>query len=100
MTSINDSLQDIANENSISDLNSLEFAALMDEKDELKSFRNQFLFPKAPEGKTCSYLCGNSLGLQPAALRGELNSYLTKWAEQGVEGHHEGKAERKAENKA
>lgn len=67
-----------------------EFAVKLDENDDMKEFRNEFLFPAAPEGKRCIYLCGNSLGLQPANLKREVNNYLDKWAREGVEGHFTG----------
>ncbi|MFL6116515.1 MAG: hypothetical protein ACJ786_34935, partial [Catenulispora sp.] len=36
-----------------------------------------------------AYLAGNSLGLQPKALRGRLGAELDDWARLGVEGHLE-----------
>eukprot|EP01112_Ceratiomyxa_fruticulosa_P021760 TRINITY_DN777_c0_g1_i1.p1 TRINITY_DN777_c0_g1~~TRINITY_DN777_c0_g1_i1.p1 ORF type:complete len:455 (-),score=77.58 TRINITY_DN777_c0_g1_i1:44-1408(-) len=57
-----------------------------DEADELKGFRDRFLFPQH-DGKDCTYLCGNSLGLQPKALKEQLNNFLDKWQNQAVEGH-------------
>lgn len=83
------SLHDIALENGIASLNSVEFAELMDSKDPLKHFQSEFLYPKTPEGKRPIYLCGNSLGLQPKSARHEMNAYLLKWEEQGVHGHHD-----------
>ena len=44
--------------------NTLEFARSLDEKDPLKSYRNEFIFPKV-NGKEVIYFTGNSLGLQP-----------------------------------
>ena len=38
----------------------------LDEQDQLKDFRNQFLIPQH-NGKDAIYLCGNSLGLQPVS---------------------------------
>jgi kynureninase len=50
-----------------------EFADAMDAKDPLRSFRDEFHFPVVPDtathrapGSKTIYLCGNSLGLQPA----------------------------------
>lgn len=83
------SLQEIAHENGISTLNSIEFAEFMDSKDHLKHFQSEFLYPKTPEGKRAIYLCGNSLGLQPKSARKEMEAYLLKWEEQGVHGHHD-----------
>ena len=35
----------------------------------------------------CTYLCGNSLGLQPRRTATRLRQYLDTWATQGVQGH-------------
>ena len=39
----------------------------LDTQDPLREFREQFLFPAHGEGHQ-TYLCGNSLGLQPLSL--------------------------------
>lgn len=67
--------------------NSLNYAQQCDAKDELSSFRDQFLFPTDSEGKTLIYLCGNSLGLQPARTSAYIQKELEDWAKYGVEGH-------------
>lgn len=57
---------------------------------ELKEFRDEYLFPEAPEGSGRSeaiYLCGNSLGIQPKGTRTLVNAQMDKWAREGVEGH-------------
>lgn len=64
----------------VSDL--LREAEVLDAKDELKHFRDDFALPS---GKI--YLCGNSLGPMPKQLFTRLPQELNKWAEQGVEGH-------------
>jgi len=47
--------------------------------------------PTSSEATTNSiYLCGNSLGLQPKAIRQALLHELDQWAEHGVEGHFRG----------
>jgi kynureninase len=67
---------------------SSEFALKLDEADELKHMKNEFLFPKTKDpSKRPIYLCGNSLGLQPKNLRTEVCTYLDKWADEAVEGH-------------
>ena len=66
--------------------NSLTFAKSLDQKDPLKSFRNQFHIPKI-NGKTSFYFTGNSLGLQPKATKKWIAEELQDWAELGVEGH-------------
>lgn len=71
-------------------LNELSFAKEMDEKDELKTFRSQFYIPQH-NGKDQIYLCGNSLGLQPKAVKEAIDQELKDWAELGVEGHFRGK---------
>ncbi|KAK1524694.1 kynureninase [Colletotrichum paranaense] len=35
----------------------------------------------------CTYLCGNSLGLQPKRTAERIQQYLSTWAMQGVQGH-------------
>lgn len=66
--------------------NKLEFARQLDEKDELKSFRNKFYIPIV-NGKECIYFTGNSLGLQPKTTQDYVVNELEDWANFGVEGH-------------
>ncbi|MEN9348755.1 MAG: kynureninase [Bacteroidota bacterium] len=66
--------------------NSLEFARSLDQQDELKSFRQEYLIPQH-EGKDMLYFTGNSLGLQPKGVRASIDQELTDWANFGVEGH-------------
>jgi len=63
-----------------------DFAIAMDERDPLREFRRRFLFPKAPSDD-CVYLCGHSLGLQPASAAAYIDQELKDWARLGVEGH-------------
>ncbi len=70
-------------------VNSAEFAARLDEQDELKSFREDFLIPQH-HGKDIIYLCGNSLGLQPKAAQQELTRQLANWQNLAVEGWFQG----------
>lgn len=53
--------------------------------------RHMFLVPPAAGGRydEAAYLVGNSLGLQPKAVRDELLAHLDDWAALGVEGHFE-----------
>jgi len=67
--------------------NSLNYAQQCDAKDDLSSFRDQFLFPTDSEGNPLIYLCGNSLGLQPARTSAYIQKELEDWAKFGVEGH-------------
>lgn len=68
----------------------LDHARLLDAQDELASMRDAFLFPTNDEGQPLIYLCGNSLGLQPRAVRERLDVELADWAKFGVEGHFHG----------
>ncbi|QXV64408.1 kynureninase [Mucilaginibacter sp. 21P] len=63
----------------------IEFAQLQDEQDELRSFRDEFLFPKY-NGEKAIYLCGNSLGLQPRAAGEYIKQQLVNWEAYAVEG--------------
>ncbi|TKB95890.1 kynureninase [Pedobacter cryophilus] len=69
--------------------NTLAFAQQQDQEDELQHFRNEFLIPKH-EGKEITYLCGNSLGLQPKNTRQFINEQLDYWEKYGVEGWFDG----------
>lgn len=62
-------------------------ALLLDERDELKFFRDKFYFPIDSQGKPYIYLCGNSLGLQPKTTAQYIQEELEDWAKYGVEGH-------------
>ncbi|HWO34729.1 MAG TPA: kynureninase [Candidatus Acidoferrum sp.] len=64
-----------------------DFAIAMDERDPLRNYRERFLFPKAADGGDCVYLCGHSLGLQPATTAVYIEQELKDWAQLGVEGH-------------
>ncbi|MCX6320169.1 MAG: kynureninase [Bacteroidetes bacterium] len=65
-------------------------AALMDEQDPLKKFRDRFFIPQQ-QGEDCIYLTGNSLGLQPKTTSGYVMQELDDWATLGVEGHSRAK---------
>jgi kynureninase len=67
------------------------FALRLDADDPLGHFRNEFLLPRRPDGTPVCYLCGHSLGLQPAAARALVEQELDDWARLGVEGHFHGK---------
>jgi kynureninase len=92
--------------------NTLAAAQALDAQDPLRPFREQFIIPKQvvlggdfntdslTPSETISteivpqndirYFCGNSLGLQPKAIRQALLNELDQWAEHGVEGHFRG----------
>jgi kynureninase len=67
-------------------------ARFLDATDPAPSRRHDFLVPPAPGGRFAetAYLAGNSLGLQPRAVRTILDEELQAWADLGVEGHIEG----------
>lgn len=67
-----------------------EYARSLDAADPLAPLRDEFLFPKRPNGEPVIYFCGNSLGLQPRGVRAALEVELDDWARLGVEGHFEG----------
>jgi len=60
----------------------------LDAADELPTLRPQFHVPPYGDGEV-AYFAGNSLGLQPVALRDRLGQELDDWARLGVEGHGE-----------
>ncbi|KAF2424906.1 putative kynureninase [Tothia fuscella] len=81
-----------------------EYAKELDTQDPLRHIRDEFLIPtrgnlkrksiandtesSTPSDSTPStYLCGNSLGLQPKRTRTYLDSYLSTWSQFGVHGH-------------
>jgi kynureninase len=66
--------------------NTLEFAQSLDAQDTLRSYRDEFIFPKI-NGKEVIYFTGNSLGLQPKRTKGFIDEVMKDWAELAVEGH-------------
>ncbi len=67
-----------------------EQARELDRRDPLRNFRKQFWIPKQADGREQLYFCGNSLGLQPKAVKAAILEELTLWQERGVEGHFKG----------
>lgn len=61
----------------------------LDRSDPLARFRNEFSIPARRGGRSCVYLCGNSLGLQPRLARQYVEEELDDWAALGVDGHLE-----------
>ncbi|KAI1618614.1 kynureninase 1 [Exophiala viscosa] len=80
---------------------SQDYAASLDETDPLSTFRSNFYIPtladlkrqtliKPPEeepSQPCTYLCGNSLGLQPTRTADLISAFLTQWRTRAVTGH-------------
>ncbi len=56
--------------------NTLAFAQALDRDDPLRHFRDRFHIPQR-DGQPLTYLCGNSLGLQPKSARAALEQELT-----------------------
>src|SRR5690242_1137002 len=71
--------------------NSQSFAQQLDEKDELKDFREKFFIPQH-DGKDAIYFLGNSLGLQPKKVKEYIERQLDDWAMFGVEGYWQAKS--------
>ncbi len=69
--------------------NTLTFAKVQDEKDPLKACRAEFLIPQK-NGHEITYLCGNSLGLQPKNTQKFIQEELNNWQNLGVEAWFEG----------
>ncbi|MBY0485717.1 MAG: kynureninase, partial [Flavobacteriaceae bacterium] len=66
--------------------NTLQFAQQLDQQDELKEYRSQFIFPQH-NGKNVIYFTGNSLGLQPKSAKTYVDEVMNDWATHAVEGH-------------
>ena len=64
-----------------------EYAAELDRLDPLRSFRDEFHHPIAPDGTPITYLVGNSLGLQAKRTAAAVHDELEKWATVAVAGH-------------
>jgi len=65
-------------------------AEALDAADPLARLRERFLVPRHGTGDQ-AYFCGNSLGLQPAAVREAVLSELDDWRELAVEAHFRGR---------
>ncbi|KAI5360790.1 Putative aminotransferase class V domain, kynureninase, pyridoxal phosphate-dependent transferase [Septoria linicola] len=77
------------------------YAQAQDEQDPLRTFRDLFVIPTRADlarrtitaqpdemdDEPSTYLCGNSLGLQPTLTREYFEEYLSTWARKGVYGH-------------
>ena len=66
------------------------FAKELDAADELAGFRDRFLIPTGDGGNPKTYLCGNSLGLQPRGVAACVEQELRDWAELAVDAHFDG----------
>jgi kynureninase len=70
--------------------NTIQFAEELDASDELKMYREAFLFPNH-NGEKVIYFAGNSLGLQPKSARKYVDEVMEDWAQLAVEGHFHAK---------
>jgi kynureninase len=69
---------------------SLIVAQKLDQADELKQFRSEFVFPKNDKGMDQLYFAGHSLGLMPKKARANITQELDAWGKYAVEGHFKG----------
>lgn len=72
---------------------SLESARAQDAADPLSRLRAAFHFPLTPDGRPVTYLCGNSLGLQPRRALDEVTRFMQEWQRLGVLGYHDPQAD-------
>jgi kynureninase len=72
---------------------SLESARAQDAADPLSRHRAAFHFPVTPDGRPVTYLCGNSLGLQPRRAVDEVGKFMQEWQRLGVLGYHDPQAD-------
>jgi kynureninase len=78
------------------------FALEADKNEQSQSFRSRFHIPTLADihrptlnpssdepasSDPCTYLCGNSLGLQPKRTSDLVSTFLTQWRTKGVKGH-------------
>ncbi len=68
-------------------------ALALDSADRGLHRRHEFLFPKGADGKPATYLCGNSLGLQPVRAAEEVAKFMAEWQRLGVLGYHDPSAD-------
>lgn len=66
-----------------------DYARSLDAEDPLAELRDDFNIP-VRDGESVTYLCGNSLGLQPRDARQAVVDELDDWADLAVDGHFSG----------
>ena len=84
------------------DIATKEYATQRDNEDNLRHLRDNFIIPskgdlarkttkpstsEQHQNEPSTYLCGNSLGLQPKLTQKYFQQYLDTWATKGVYGH-------------
>jgi kynureninase len=67
----------------------LEAARARDAADPASARRAEFFFPHMPDGREVTYLCGNSLGLQPRRAAADVVAFMGEWQRLGVLGYHD-----------
>jgi kynureninase len=67
----------------------LEAARARDAADPASARRAEFFFPRTPDGREVTYLCGNSLGLQPRRAAADVAAFMGEWQRLGVLGYHD-----------
>ena len=67
-----------------------DFAVGLDERDPLRSFRNEFFIPIRQNDEDEIYFAGNSLGLLPRRTKLLLDAELEKWGRLAVKAHFSG----------
>ncbi len=68
---------------------SLDEARALDAADPHSRRRAEFHFPRTPAGEPVTYLCGNSLGLQPRRAADDVARFMAEWQQLGVLGYHD-----------
>ncbi len=69
-------------------MNFLEKAQSLEASEPVSSRRHLFHIPTGSDGEEIVYFCGNSLGLMPKAVEGDLQAELEDWRDLAVDGHH------------
>jgi len=67
-----------------------EYARSLDAADPLSDWRDRFVLPQDDEGHELVYLCGHSLGAQPALAAEYVEEVMRDWRQRGVDGFFEG----------
>jgi kynureninase len=66
-------------------------ARALDAADSLHAWRERFVLPHDDEGRELIYLCGHSLGAQPALAADYVEEIMRDWRQLGVDGFFEGR---------
>lgn len=72
---------------------SIDTALALDAADPHTQRREEFHFPRGAGGAPATYLCGNSLGLQPRRAGDEVAKFMAEWQRLGVLGYHDAGAD-------